>query len=73
MISHPAEKGGFLHHPLAPILTAASAPHVVGLVTAGVELPDGETATCQPEPGPDDVFRHTASVFAVSEMAVRSI
>ncbi|MFO7742594.1 MAG: hypothetical protein R6X31_09810 [Anaerolineae bacterium] len=49
-----------------------SGPHPVGLVTADVEFPDGETEVFQSEPAPNG-FTHTPSVFAASEMAIHSI
>ncbi len=50
-----------------------NAPHLVALVKAGVEFPDGEAEMFQSEPAPDDLFTHTPSVFAASEMAIHKI
>jgi len=50
-----------------------NAPHLVALVKAGVEFPDGEAEMFQPEPAPDDLFTHTPSVFAASEVSIHNI
>ena len=50
-----------------------NAPHLVALVKAGVEFPDGEAEMFQSEPAPDDLFTHTPWVFAASEMAIHKI
>lgn len=50
-----------------------NAPHLVALVRAGVEFPDGEAEMLQPEPAPADLLTHTPSVFAANEMAIHHI
>ena len=50
-----------------------NAPHLVALVKAGVEFPDGEAEMFQSEPAPADLFTHTPSVFAANEMAIHNI
>jgi transposase-like protein len=50
-----------------------NAPHLVALVKAGVEFPDGEAEMFQSEPAPVDLFTHTPSVFAASELSIHKI
>jgi hypothetical protein len=50
-----------------------NAPHLVALVKAGVEFPDGEAEMFQSEPAPIDLFTHTPSVFAASEVSIHNI
>jgi transposase-like protein len=50
-----------------------NAPHLVALVKAGVEFPDGEAEMFQSEPAPADLFTHTPSVFAASEVSIHNI
>jgi putative transposase len=50
-----------------------NAPHLVALVKAGVQFPDGQAEMFQSEPAPADLFTHTPSVFAASEVSVHNI
>jgi hypothetical protein len=50
-----------------------NAPHLVALVKAGVEFPDGEAEMFQPGPAPTDLFTHTPSVLAASEVPIHNI
>ena len=50
-----------------------NAPHLVALVKAGVEFPDGEAEMFQSESAPVDLFTHTPSVFAASEVSIHKI
>jgi transposase-like protein len=50
-----------------------NAPHLVALVKAGVEFPDGEAEMFQSEPVPADLFTRTPSVFAASEVSIHNI
>jgi transposase-like protein len=50
-----------------------NAPHLVALVKAGVEFPDGEAEMFQPQPAPADLFTHTPAVFAASEVSFHNI
>ena len=49
-----------------------NAPHLVALVKAGVEFPNGETEIFQPEPAPE-VFTFTPSIFAAEEASIHNI
>jgi putative transposase len=49
-----------------------NAPHLVALVKAGVEFPDGEAEMFQPGPAPE-VFTLTPSIFAAEESSVHNI
>jgi len=46
------------------------APHLVALVKAGVEFPDDGAEMIQAEPAPADLFTHTPSVFAASDVSI---
>lgn len=50
-----------------------NAPHLVALVKAGVEFPDGEAEMFQSEPAPANLFTYTPSVFAASEVSIHKI
>jgi hypothetical protein len=50
-----------------------NAPHLVALVKAGVEFPDGEAEMFQSGPTTDDLFTHAPSVFAASEVSIHKI
>lgn len=50
-----------------------NAPHLVALVKAGVEFPNGEAKMFQSEPAPTDQFMQPPSVFAVSEVSIHNI
>jgi len=50
-----------------------NAPHLVALVRAGVEFPNGQAEMLQLEPAPEDLFTHTPSVFAASEVPIHNI
>ncbi|MGD2177910.1 MAG: transposase, partial [Anaerolineae bacterium] len=50
-----------------------NAPHLVALVKAGVEFPDGEAEMFQSKPAPADLFTHTPSVFAATEVSIHNI
>jgi transposase-like protein len=50
-----------------------NAPHLVALVKAGVEFPNGEAEMFQSEPAPADLFTHTPSVFAASDVSIHNI
>jgi putative transposase len=47
-------------------------PHLVALVKAGVEFPNGEAEMLQPEPAPE-VFSFTPSIFAAEEALIHNI
>lgn len=49
-----------------------NAPHLVALVKAGVEFPNGEAEMLQPEPAPE-VFTLTPSIFAAEETLIHNI
>lgn len=49
-----------------------NAPHLVALVKAGVEFPNGEAEMLRSEPAPD-VFTHTPSIFAAEEALIHNI
>jgi transposase-like protein len=49
-----------------------NAPHLVALVKAGVEFPDGEAEMLRPEPAPE-VFTFTPSIFAAEEALIHNI
>jgi transposase-like protein len=49
-----------------------NAPHLVALVKAGVEFPDGKAEMFQSEPAPADLFTHTPSVLAASEVSIHN-
>jgi len=50
-----------------------NAPHLVALVKAGVEFPNGEAEMFQPEPAPEDLFAHTPSILAAEEALIHNI
>ena len=50
-----------------------NAPHLVALVKAGVEFPDGEGRMLQPEPASADLFTQIPSVFAATEVPIHKI
>jgi len=50
-----------------------NAPDLVALVKAHVELPDGEAEMSQSELAPIDLFTHTPSVFAATEVSIQNI
>jgi putative transposase len=50
-----------------------NAPHLAALVKAGVEFSDGQAEMFQSEPAPPDLFTHTPSVFAASEVSIHNI
>jgi putative transposase len=50
-----------------------NAPHLVALVWAGVEFPDGKAKMFQSEPAPDNLFTHTPSIFVVEEALIHNI
>ena len=50
-----------------------NAPHLVALVKAGVEFPDGEAEMFQSEPAPADLFTQTPSAFAATEVPIHKI
>jgi putative transposase len=50
-----------------------NAPHLVALVKAGVEFPNGEAEMLQSEPAPEDLFAHTPSIFAAEEILIHNI
>jgi hypothetical protein len=43
------------------------------LVKAGLEFPDGEAEVFQWERAPADLFTHTPSLFAASEVSIHNI
>jgi transposase-like protein len=49
-----------------------NAHHLVALVKAGVEFPDGEAEMLQPEPAPE-VFTFTPAIFAAEEALIHNI
>jgi putative transposase len=50
-----------------------NAPHLVALVKAGVEFPDGKAEMLQLEPAEKDVFTNPPSIFAAEEMLIHNI
>jgi hypothetical protein len=50
-----------------------NAPHPVALVKAGVEFPDREAEMLQSGTAPADLFTHTPSAFAASEVSIHKI
>jgi len=50
-----------------------NAPHLVALVRAGVEFPNGEAEMFQSEPAPEDLFACTLSIFAAEEAMIHNI
>ncbi|MFO8037559.1 MAG: hypothetical protein R6U57_13130, partial [Anaerolineales bacterium] len=57
-----------------------NAPHLVALVKAGVEFPNGKAEMFQPEPahesvpsGEEDIFSETPSIFVTKEMSIHNI
>ena len=50
-----------------------NAPHLVALVKAGVEFPNGEARMFQPEPAPEGLFVHTPPILAAEEALIHNI
>lgn len=50
-----------------------NAPHLVALVKAGVEFPDGEAEMFQAEPAPENLFTYSPSIFAAEEALIHNI
>jgi putative transposase len=50
-----------------------NAPHLVALVAAGVEFPDGQAQMLQPEPAHEDLFMPTPWILAADELLVHNI
>ena len=50
-----------------------NAPHLVALVIAGVEFPDGEAKMFQAEPAPENLFTYSPSIFAAEEALIHNI
>jgi transposase-like protein len=50
-----------------------NAPHLVALVKAGVEFPDGEAEMFQSASAPDGLFVHTPSILAAEEALIHNI
>jgi transposase-like protein len=50
-----------------------NAPHLVALVAAGIEFPNGQTHMFQPEPPSEDLFMPTAWILAADELLVHNI
>ncbi|MFO7943040.1 MAG: hypothetical protein R6U51_01890, partial [Anaerolineales bacterium] len=50
-----------------------NAPHLVALVKAGVEFPDGKAEMLQLEPVEEDVITNPPSIFAAEEMLIHNI
>ena len=49
-----------------------NAPHLVALVKAGIEFPDGEAEMLRLEPAPEDLFTRTPSIFAAEEALIHN-
>ena len=50
-----------------------NAPHLVPLVIAGVEFPDGSAEMLQSEPAPEDLFARTPSILAATQGPIHNI
>ena len=50
-----------------------NAPHLVALVKAGVEFPDGEAEMFQAEPAPENLFTYSPTIFAAEEALIHNI
>ena len=50
-----------------------NAPHLVALVLAGVEFPNGCAKMFQPEPAPEDLFMPTPLIPVVDELLIHNI
>ena len=50
-----------------------NAPHLVALVKAGVEFPDGEAEMFQAEPAPENLFTYSPSICAAEEALIHNI
>ena len=50
-----------------------NAPHLVALIRAGVEVPNGEADMFRPEPASEDLFTHTPPIFAAHELSIHNI
>ena len=50
-----------------------NAPHLVALVPAGVEFPNGQAKMLQSEPASDALFMPTLLILAADELLVHSI
>jgi len=50
-----------------------NAPHLVALIRAGVEFPNGEAEMFRPEPASEDLFTHTPPIFAARELSIHNI
>jgi putative transposase len=50
-----------------------NAPHLVALIRAGVEFPNGEAEMFRPEPAPEHPFTHTPPIFAARELSIHNI
>jgi transposase-like protein len=50
-----------------------NAPHLVALVKAGVEFPNGEAEMFLSEPAPENLFTHTPSILATEDTLIHNI
>jgi hypothetical protein len=50
-----------------------NAPHLVVLVTLGVEFPNGQAEMLRSEPEPDDLFMPTPRILTADELLVHNI
>jgi transposase-like protein len=51
----------------------ANAPHLVALVAAGVDFPNGQAEMFQPEPAHENLFMSTPWILAADELLVHNI